>query len=314
MTGSRGLIGSALVRRLESAGHEVLRLVRPDPGAGGARYGAGGSGGGGTAEWDPDVGRLDPAVLDGVDGVVHLAGAGIGDKRWNDAYKTTLLESRVSGTRTVAGALAELAASGRPVPVLVSGSAIGYYGIDRGADTLTEQEPPGFDFLARLCVAWEEATEPARAAGARVVCLRTGLVLSAAGGVLARLLLPFRLGLGGPIGSGRQYQSWVTRDDEVSAIVHALESPEVEGPLNVAAPTPVTNAELARALGRALHRPAVLPLPAPALRLAFGREMAEETILAGQRVVPARLEATGFRFGQPDLDGALRVALDDRRK
>lgn len=298
VTGSSGLIGSALVRRLAGDGHEVLRLVR-------------GTAGPDSARWDPGAGRLDPGVLAGVDGVVHLAGAGIGDRRWSPAYKDKVLNSRVEGTRTIASAVAALP---EPLPVLVSGSAVGYYGIDRGSRVLTEDETPGSDFLARVCLGWEQATGPAREAGCRIVFLRTGLVLSAAGGVLARQLPLFRLGFGARLGSGHQYQSWVTRQDEVSAIVHALTDGSVSGAINVTAPNPVTNADMTRAIARALHRPGFLAVPAAALRLILGREMAEETVLAGQRAVPDRLERSGFRFAHPELDLALEAALSDTRR
>ncbi|MHB1923279.1 MAG: TIGR01777 family oxidoreductase [Acidimicrobiales bacterium] len=301
VTGSSGLIGSALVRRLEADGHEVVRLIRtgsgrPEPG---------------TATWDPAAGVVEPSALEGTEAVVHLAGAGIGDRRWSEAYKRTLLRSRVDGTTTIAQAVA---ARGREAPALISGSAIGYYGTDRGDAVLTEDDPPGTDFLARLCVEWEGATAPARQAGARVVHLRTGLVLSAAGGVLAKQLPLFRFGVGGRLGSGRQYQSWISRHDEVAAIVHAIHDSSLSGPLNLTAPDSVTNARLATAIGRALHRPSALSVPAPAMRLVFGREMADETVLAGQRVAPARLLGSGFHFAHTDLTDALRAALADRAK
>lgn len=299
ITGAGGLIGTALVRRLRADGHEVVRLVRP-----------GGPAGPGTAPWDPAQGALDPAVLAGADAVVHLAGAGIGDRRWSAAYKEELRSSRLQGTTAVARAVAAL----DPHPVLVSASAIGYYGIDRGEEVLTESDGAGRDFLARLCVDWESATSAAAEAGGRVVNIRSGLVLSAAGGVLGRLLPVFRAGLGGRIGSGRQYQSWITRADEVSAIVAVLGDDTLRGAVNLTSPQPVTNSELVAAIGSALHRPARLPVPAAALRLALGREMADETVLAGQRVIPARLQSSGFHFAHPHLDGALRAALEDRQR
>ncbi|HUZ44658.1 MAG TPA: TIGR01777 family oxidoreductase [Acidimicrobiales bacterium] len=301
VTGSGGLIGSALVRRLETDGHQVVRLVRTGSGPPAP----------GTATWDPSTGVVEPSALDRTGAVVHLAGAGIGDRRWSESYKRTLLRSRVDGTTTIAQAVA---GRGREAPALISGSAIGYYGNDRGDTVLTEDDAPGTDFLARLCVEWESATAPARQAGARVVHLRTGLVLSAAGGVLARQLPLFRLGVGGRLGAGRQYQSWITRHDEVAAIVHALNDDSLSGPLNLTAPGAVTNAEMASAIGQALRRPSFLSVPAPAMRLAFGREMADETVLAGQRVIPARLQASGFHFAHADLRDALRAALADRAK
>lgn len=299
ITGGGGLIGSALIRRLRAEGHEVVRLVR-----------SGGPHASGTATWDPRTGSLDPAVLSGAHAVVHLAGAGIGDRRWSPSYKEELRSSRIRGTSAVARAVAAL----DPQPVLVSASAIGYYGADRGDEVLTESHGPGSDFLARLCVDWEAATLPAEEAGGRVVHIRSGLVLSAAGGVLGRLLPLFRTGLGGRIGSGRQYQSWITRADEVSAIVAALGDDTLRGALNVTAPQPVTNSQLASALGSALHRPSLIPTPAAALRLVFGREMAEETVLAGQRAIPARLQSSGFPFAHPQLDAGVRAALEDRER
>jgi len=299
VTGSSGLIGSALVRRLEADRHQVIRLVRSGSGVDAP----------GTATWDPTAGVVEPAALEGADAVIHLAGAGIGDRRWSESYKRILLRSRVDGTTAIAQAVA---ARGRKTPVLISGSAIGYYGTDRGDTVLTEDDAPGTDFLARLCVEWEAATAPAKQAGARVVHLRTGLVLSAAGGVLARQLPLFRFGVGGRLGAGHQYQSWITRHDEVAAIVHALNDDSLSGPLNLTAPGAVTNAEMASAIGRALHRPSFLSVPAPAIRLVFGREMAEETVLAGQRVMPARLQGSGFHFAHGDLNDALRAALADR--
>lgn len=298
VTGSHGLIGTALVRRAVADGHEVIRLVRGRPGPG-------------EAVWDPEAGTVATGALDGVDAVVHLAGAGIGDRRWNAAHKERILRSRVSGTQTIARAVAEAAA---PRPVLVSGSAVGYYGTGRGADVLTEEDPAGTDFLAGVCAQWEAATAPAREAGARVVNLRTGLVLSAAGGVLGRQLTLFRLGLGARLGDGRQYQSWITRRDHVSAILHALRTDSLSGPVNAVAPIPVTNAVLTATLARVLRRPAFLVLPAPLLRTALGREMADETLLAGQRAAPARLVASGFSFEDPELPAALEVALADRVK
>jgi uncharacterized protein len=296
ITGGGGLIGSALIRRLRAEGHEVVRLVRS------------GAPGPDSAPWDPDSGLLDPAVLTGADAVVHLAGAGIGDRRWSEPYKEELRSSRIRGTSAVARAVAAL----DPPPVLVSASAIGYYGADRGDEVLTEDQGPGEDFLARLCVDWEAATAAAEEAGARVVHIRSGLVLSAAGGVLGRMLPLFRGGLGGRIGSGRQYQSWITRADEVSAILAVLGDDTLRGAVNVTGPQPVTNSQLAAAIGSALHRPSRLPAPAAALRIALGREMADETVLAGQRVIPARLQSSGFHFAHPQLDAGVRAALQDR--
>ena len=294
VAGSSGLIGSALVRRLEQEGHKVTTLRR-------------------GVHWDPPRRWVAPGTLAGVDVVVNLAGAGIGDRRWNPRYKELVRASRVDGTAALAEALAGLGpgADGRPRTFLAV-SAVGYYGADAGDRLLTEDSPAGTDFLARLCAEWEAAAGPARAAGQRVVHPRLGLVLTAAGGVLGRMLRPFRLGLGARLGSGRQYLSWITREDAVSALVHLASADALDGPVNVTGPEPATNAQLTAALGRALHRPAGLAAPAAALRLALGREMADETLLASQRALPTRLQGSGFAFRDPDLAGALRAALSDR--
>ncbi len=291
VSGSSGLIGIPLVASLKEGGHEVLRLVRsrslsePDVG------------------WDPDAGAIDAARLTGLDAVVHLAGETIGE-RWSEAKKAKIMESRAKGTRLLAGTLAGL--SQRP-KVLVSASAIGFYG-DRGDEPLREESDGGTGFLAGVCRAWEAATEPASEKGIRVVLLRFGPVLSADGGALARMLTPFRLGLGGVLGDGRQYMSWIALDDAVGAIRHALEADALEGPANAVAPDPVTNREFTKTLGRVLGRPAFLPLPAFVLRLAFS-EMADEMLLASARVEPARLLASGYEFRFPELEGALRHVL-----
>ena len=296
VSGSHGLIGSALVSRLEGDGHTVVRLVRGD-------------GGDGTVRWDPTSGVADPAGLEGLDAVVHLAGAGLGDHRWTASYREEIRRSRVTGTRVLAEALARLDA---PPGMLVSGSAVGWYGADRGPELLTEESGPGSGFLAELCRDWEAAAAPAASAGVRLVQPRPGVVLSAAGGALARQLPLFRAGVGGRLGSGRHYVSWISRHDLVAAYCHLLDS-ELSGPVNVTAPTAVTNAELTAALGRVLHRPAVLPVPAFALRIILGNGLAQETALAGQRVLPARLEASGFRFAHRDIESGLRAAVADRR-
>ena len=293
VTGSSGLIGTAVRAALERAGHHVARLVRS------------GGGGSDTVRWDPDAGTIDAAGLEGIGGVVHLAGEGIGDRRWNTAHKARVLDSRVKGTTLLAGTLAGLT---RPPAVLVSGSAIGFYG-DRGDDVLTEDSAGGGGFLAEVCRRWEAATGPAEEAGIRVARVRTGIVLSAGGGALRKMLVPFRLGAGGRLGTGRQWMSWVSLDDETGAIVHLLGDGAPGGPVNVTSPNPVTNADFTRALGRALRRPALIPVPAAALKLALGGEMAEELLLYSQRVVPTRLLASGYRFQAPELDEALARAL-----
>jgi uncharacterized protein (TIGR01777 family) len=292
ISGATGFIGRALVERLRARGHTVHRLVRR-----------------GTAVeprdilWDPARGLLDPASLAGIRAVVHLAGEPIAH-RWTAARKTAIRDSRVQGTGLLARTLAAL---DEPPVTLLSGSAVGYYG-SRGDELLDEGSAAGGDFLAVVTQEWERATAPASAAGIRTVLLRTGIVLDAGGGVLERLLPPFRLGVGGPIGSGRQWMSWIALEDELRAIEHALWTDSLRGPLNLVAPNPVTNAEFAATLGRVLARPAVLPVPAFALELLFG-EMADATILAGQRAMPRVLAASGFEFALPTLEQALRRAL-----
>lgn len=297
VAGSSGFIGSALVERLGADGHEVVRLVRGEPD------------GPGQVRWDPAAGSLDPAALAGCHGVVNLAGAGIGDKRWNPAYKELLRSSRIPGTRLLAETLAQMARTGGgPPPVFVSGSAIGYYG-SRGDEELTESSDRGEDFLAGVVGDWEAATEAAADAGVRVVHLRTGLVLGKGQGLLAKMVPPARLGLGGRLGSGRQWMSWISITDEVSVIVAALTDARWSGPVNSCAPQPVTNADFTAELGRALHRPMFMAVPAPALRLALGAEMADSTVLASQRVRPAALVQGGFVHADPELGATLEAVL-----
>jgi uncharacterized protein (TIGR01777 family) len=291
ISGSSGLIGTALVARLKADGHEVVRLVRRAPAPGEAR-------------WDPSTGTLDRATIDGADAVVNLAGAGIGDKRWTDAYKAELLDSRLKGTELLARTIA--AVERRP-SVLLSGSAIGFYGAT-GDEVLDEQSPAGTDFLARLCVDWEAATGAASAAGVRVAHLRTGIVLAKHGGALKKQLPLFKFGLGGKFGSGKQYQSWISLADEVSAISFLLTAP-VSGPVNLTAPTPVTNGEFTKVLASVLRRPAILPIPSFGPKLLFGRELVEHLLLTGQRVVPEALRQAGFAFDHPELRDALRAIL-----
>jgi uncharacterized protein len=293
VSGAGGLIGSALLPSLREAGHSVARLSRP----GSAR-------GGDDVEWDPLNGRLDAARLGGFDAVVHLAGESIAAGRWTAARKARIRDSRVVGTRL----LSESMARAKPGPaVLVSASAIGWYG-NRGDEILREDSRPGGDFLAAVCRDWEDATGPAASAGRRVVRLRFGVILSRDGGALARMLLPFRLGLGGRVGSGRQFMSWIAIGDAVGAIRHAIERGDLSGPVNAVAPGPVTNAAFTAALARALRRPALIPMPAFMARLAFG-EMGEALLLASQRVEPARLVASGYRFRHAEVEAALRDLL-----
>jgi uncharacterized protein len=292
LTGSHGLIGTALIPRLRADGHRVLRLVRGD------------TEGADDVRWDPDAGTIDAAGLEGVDAVVHLAGAGIGDKKWTPQRKQLVLESRTRGTGLLARTLAGL---DRKPSVLVSASAIGYYG-NRGDDILTEDEPPGRDFGAQVCVAWEDETKAAADAGIRVVRTRTGLVLAKQGGLLQRLLLPFKLAIGGRLGSGKQYMSWIALDDDLAAIVHVLNDESISGPVNLTAPNPVRNSEFTESLGRAVHRPTILPTPMFGLKIVYGDELVE-TLLGSQRVSSAKLQATGFEFAHPDLDEALDAIL-----
>ncbi len=293
VTGATGLIGSALVPFLRSGGHEAVALRR-----------ASGGPGGGEAEWDPRTGALSAGVVDGLDAVVHLAGENVAGGRWTAARKARIRGSRVDGTRRLAAALAALP---RPPRTLVAASAIGFYG-DRGDETLDESSAPGEGFLPEVCQAWEAAADAAREAGLRVVHLRIGIVLTPAGGALGQMLLPFRMGVGGVIGSGRQYMSWVALDDVLGGVLHALRTEDLAGPVNAAAPNPVTNAAFTKTLGRVLRRPTLLPLPAFGARLAFG-EMADALLLASARVDPARLRDGGFRFGHPGLEDALRHVL-----
>ncbi|WP_369137581.1 TIGR01777 family oxidoreductase [Modestobacter versicolor] len=294
VTGSSGLIGSELVTTLQAEGHEVLRLVRRTPR---------------TADehrWEPAHDRIPPGLFDDVDAVVNLAGVGVADRPWTAARKREVLASRVDSTRTVSRALAQAvaAAPGRD-RVLLSASAVGWYG-DTGDQVVEETAPAGEDFLARVCVEWEAATGPAVAAGVRVATLRTGLVL-ARGGLLGRLLPLFRLGLGGKLGAGRQYMPWISLRDEVDAIVYLLTAP-VSGPVNLTAPQPATNADFTAALAAAVHRPAVLAVPAPVLRIGLG-ELGRVALLSGQRAVPRVLQEAGFSHTHTGLSAALQAVL-----
>lgn len=290
ISGATGLIGSALVPELEANGHTITRLSRSRSGAN-------------TFRWDPSAGTIE-GDLEGTEAVVHLAGESIAQGRWSPDKKRRILDSRVQGTRLVAERIAALST---PPKVMVSTSAVGYYG-DRGDEVLTEESTPGEDFLARVCREWEAAAEPARRAGIRVVHPRLGIVLSPQGGALGTTLPIFKLGGGGKIGSGRQWWSWVTLADVVGSIVHSLTEETVEGPVNVGSPNPMTNAEYTKVLGKVLGRPTILPLPAPAARIMLG-EVADALLLASQRMQPAKLEATGYSFRHPRLEGALRHLL-----
>jgi len=295
ITGSTGTIGTALVASLTAQGHRVVRLVRPD--SDGAALD------GDTAAWNPSSGTIDAGALDGLDAVVHLAGVGIADRRWTEEQKGRILGSRTAGTSLLAATLARL---DRPPATLLSGSAIGYYG-EHGDELIDESTGPGDDFPARVCVEWERCAQPAVDAGIRVAYLRTGIVQSTEGGALAKQLPFFKLGLGGRAGSGRQYLSWITLRDEVRAIEHLLTAP-VEGPVNLVAPNPVTNADYTTTLGKVLHRPTtILPMTGP--RLLFGRELADSLLLTSQRCAATELERSGFEWEDPHLEGALRSLL-----
>ena len=288
VTGASGLIGSALLPVLRGAGHDVVSLVRGEPAAG-------------EAGWDPAAGTIDVAGLQGIDAIVHLAGENIG-QRWTETSRKRILDSRVQGTRLVA----ETAAALDPQPALLVASAIGFYG-QQGDQELTEDSTRGEGFLGDVVSAWESSAEPAREAGVRVVNFRQGLVLSKDGGALGRMLLPFRVGVGGRIGSGRQWWSWIAIDDVAAAYRFALEHP-LDGIYNLAAPGVVMNADFVDKLGNVLSRPTIFPLPGVAVRLAFG-EMGEEMLLGGQRVVSEKLRGEGFDFAYPELEGALGHVL-----
>ncbi|MFH0244683.1 TIGR01777 family oxidoreductase [Streptomyces sp. HK10] len=291
VTGSSGLIGRALVDSLRADGHEVLRLVRRP-----ARTGE-------EVEWDPRSQYVDAAGLVGCEAVVHLAGAGVGDHRWTEEYKREIRDSRVLGTAAVAEALASL---DTPPRTLVVGSAVGYYG-DTGDRAVDEDAPPGRGFLADVCRQWEEAAAPAEEAGIRTVYARTGLVVSRTGGAWGRLFPVFKAGLGGPLGGGRQYWSHIALHDHIAALRHLLDAGELSGPVNLTAPEPVTQREVAAAMGRVLHRPAVLPVPAPVLRAVLGEFSTD--VLGSQRVLPRRLLESGFVFAFPGIEDAIRAAL-----
>ncbi|NRA00996.1 MAG: TIGR01777 family protein [Myxococcales bacterium] len=298
ITGASGLVGRALTAFLLTGGHRVDRVLRRQPEAGTT-----------DLRWDPAAGELDPAPLEGVDAVVHLAGERIDAGRWTRARRERILQSRSEGTRLLCERLAGLSRKPR---VLVSASAIGFYG-DRGAEALDENSVAGAGFLAGVCRDWEDATEPAAAAGIRVVRLRLGIVVAGAGGALARMLPLARLGLGGPIGSGQQWMSWIAIDDLIGAVHQLLYSDEVSGAVNAVAPAPLPNRDFARVLGHVLGRPAFLPVPAFVLRTAFGR-LADEALLASARVDGARLRESGFEFLYPNLEAALRSELGAGRR
>ncbi len=291
VTGSSGLIGTALIKKLSADGHQVTRLVRRTPRPGEAR-------------WNPDDGTIEAHAIEGANAVVHLAGAGIGDHRWTPEYKRELTESRVRGTELLAATLASL---DRKPAVLLSGSAIGFYGA-RGDEDLDETSSHGTGFLADLCIEWEAAAVAASGAGIRVAFLRTGIVLSPTGGALAKQLPLFRFGLGGKFGNGRQWQSWIALDDQVAAIIHLLTA-DVHGPVNLTAPNPVTQAEFTKMLGHVLHRPTFMPIPSFGPKLVLGGELADALLFTGQKVHPTVLTAAGYTFHHETLEHALRSLL-----
>lgn len=293
ITGSSGLLGSRLVARLKDAGHEVARVVRRE-----ARAGAN------EISWQPDAGKIDKGGCEGLDAVVHLAGKSIMG-RWTKSHKREIEESRVQPTRLLSETIAGLE---NPPRVLLSASALGYYG-DRGDEPLDEESGPGRGFLAEVCQRWEAATKPAEDAGIRVVHLRIGVVLAKEGGALGQMLTPFRMGAGGPIGDGKQYMSWISATDLIEIMCHLLLHSELSGPVNAVSPSPVTNHDFAKTLGRVLHRPTVARVPATVLKFMFG-EMADEMLLASARLQPSRLQADGYTFAYPDLEAALRHELD----
>ena len=295
VSGSTGLIGSSLVRSLESGGHDVVRLLRPQ-----SRTTANG------IMWDPAAGSLDAREVEGFDSVVHLSGENIANRRWSEAQMARIRDSRIGSTTLLSETLASLDS---PPSVLACASAGGYYG-DRGVELLDEDASVGTGFMAEATKEWEDATGPAASAGIRVVNLRIGVVLTAAGGMLSRVLPIFKLGLGGRLGSGSQYMSWLTRSDVIDATVWTLEHDDLSGPVNVSSPNPVTNKEFTRALGRALRRPAVLVVPTFALRIMQGD--LSEVVMSSARMAPARLRESGFEFRHPEIDGALEWALGDK--
>lgn len=293
VSGSHGLVGKALLRSLTDDGHEVIKLVRGERAVGSPEV-----------EWQPDQGRIDVEHLEGIHAVVHLAGESIASGRWTAEKKRTIRESRTNGTALLSNALAQLS---QPPSVLLSASAIGYYG-DRDDELLNEKSAPGKDFLSSVCVEWEAATRSAVEKEIRTVCARFGVILDANDGALAKMLPPFRMGVGGRVGDGKQWMSWIALDDVINGLKFLIEDASVQGPVNFVAPNPVTNAEFTKTLGRVLSRPTIFPVPAFGVRLAFG-EMADALLLSSQRVDPSVLEDKGFLYSWPTLEPALRHLL-----
>jgi len=292
ISGSHGLVGAALIKSLTADGHQFVLLVRHA------------SSNSSEVEWDPNKGQHVHEKLEGIDAVIHLAGESIASGRWTDEKKRAIRESRVKGTSLLSKALAQLS---KPPSVFLSASAIGYYG-DRKDELLTETSAPGNDFLASVCVEWEKAASPAIAKGIRVVFTRFGVILDKKGGALSKMLPPFRMGVGGKVGDGKQWMSWITLDDVVGSVKHVLGNAQIKGPVNVVAPNPVTNAEFTHALGKELQRPTFLPVPAFGARLAFG-EMADALLLSSQKVEPKTLKETGYEFRHVTIDKALHHVL-----
>src|SRR5687768_7132386 len=293
ISGSHGLVGKALIKSLTSDGHEVVRLVRRERAAGAPEI-----------EWHPNEGRIDPHQLEGLDVLVHLAGESIAEGRWTADKKRSIRESRVKGTSLLSNALATLS---QPPTLFLSASAIGYYG-DRGDELLTEKSAPGKGFLSEVCIEWENATKPAVQKGIRTVYTRFGIILDASGGALEKMLTPFRMGIGGRIGNGKQWMSWIALDDVVNGLKFLIDDKSTHGPVNFVSPIPVTNAEFTTTLGRVLSRPTIFPVPAFGVRLAFG-EMADALLLSSQKVAPGILQERGFSFTWPLLEPALRKIL-----
>jgi hypothetical protein len=291
LTGSSGFIGSALLPFLQQRGHAVVRLVRHFPATG-------------DIIWNPEKSQLDASAIDGFDAVIHLAGANIAGKRWTKSYKREIRDSRIKSTELLVARMSEVA---RPPAVFLCASATGYYG-DRSEEILTEDASPGTGFLAELCVAWEQSSQSISARGTRVVNLRTGMVLSANGGALKKMLLPFKLGLGGRLGSGNQYWSWIALADYLAAVEFILSCNNLEGAVNMVAPEPVTNREFTQALAQSLRRPASIPVPAIVLRTVFG-EMANDLFIASKRVTPNRLSREGYEFLNPMIHPAVKTLL-----
>jgi uncharacterized protein (TIGR01777 family) len=293
VSGSHGLVGRALIKSVTAYGIEVSRLVRQKP-----------TGAIGEIEWHPDEGVLDAKQLEGLDAVVHLAGESIASGRWSDDKKRAIRESRVKGTQLLSRSLAQLS---QPPATFISASAIGYYG-NRGNELLTEESAPGTDFLASVCMEWEKSTAAAAEKGIRTVNTRFGIILDASGGALEKMLTPFRMGIGGRVGNGKQWMSWISLDDVVAGLRFVLDNSSASGPVNFVAPNPVTNAEFTKALGRALSRPTFFPIPKIGVQLAFG-EMADALLLSSQRVEPRVLKESGYRFQLPTLRDALSHIL-----